>query len=85
MKEYHATAASKKYGFDHMPPDEMRLKDEEIKSTEEYERETLGMSKGLSSVEEEEFDFSNSRKSGNNSVTKSTAIQETDNEVTFIS
>ena len=61
MKEYHATAATKKYGFDHMPPEEMRLKDEEIKSTEEYERETLGISK-LSSVEEEgEFDFSNSR------------------------
>lgn len=60
MKEYHATAATKKYGFDHLPPEESRLKDEEIKSTVEYERETMGISK-LSSVEEEDFDFSNSR------------------------
>ena len=50
-----------------MPPDENRLRDEEIKSTEEYERETMGISK-LSSIEEEgEFDFSNSRSAANSS------------------
>jgi hypothetical protein len=61
MKEFHATTASKKYGFDHMPPEEMRLKDEEIKSTVEYERETMGISKLSSVDEEQEFNMSNSR------------------------
>ena len=60
MKEFHATTASKKYGFDHMPPEEMRLKDEEIKSTVEYERETMGISK-LSSDDEPDFSLTNSR------------------------
>ena len=44
MKEYHATPSSKKYGFDILPPDDLRLRDEEIKSTKEYERDTLGIS-----------------------------------------
>ena len=66
MKEYHATTASKKYGFDHMPPEEMRLKEEEIKSTVEYERETMGISKLESTDEELDFNLANSRSGARN-------------------
>lgn len=53
-----------------MPPEDMRLFDEEIKSAVEYERETMGVvggKKDLSTIkEEDEFMFDNSR-----SITKS--------------
>jgi len=41
LKEYHTTPSNKKYGFDNMPSDDMRLPDEEIKSAVEYERESM--------------------------------------------
>lgn len=58
-----------------MPPEDMRLHDEEIKSAVEYERETLGVEGGkkkLSTIkEEDEFMFDNSRSLGKSDRTKS--------------
>ena len=87
MKEYHATSATRKYGFDHLPPDEMRLKDEEIKSTVEYQRETLGIS-NITEEESDGFSFTNSRSAADDNlkpqkVNKPVSIQDTDNEVIF--
>jgi len=67
LKEYHNT--NKKYGFDHLPPEEYRLLDEEIKSAVEYARETEGEKrKDLSTIkEEDEFNFENSRSGTANS------------------
>mmetsp|Transcript_20984 Transcript_20984/g.20104 ORF Transcript_20984/g.20104 Transcript_20984/m.20104 type:complete len:107 (+) Transcript_20984:198-518(+) len=37
LKEYHATPNKKKYNFNNMPSDDLRLHDEEIKSAVEFE------------------------------------------------
>ena len=67
MKEYHSTPSNKRYGFDHLPIDDFRMYDEEIKSTVEYERETMGTKKDLSTISEgDEFAFENSRSTANN-------------------
>jgi hypothetical protein len=39
LKEYHVTPNSRG-GIEHLPPDEYRLFDEEIKSAVEFERES---------------------------------------------
>ncbi len=73
MKEFHTTPSNKKYGIDNLPPEEMRLHDEEIKSAVEYDRETLShdKKKNLSVVkEEDEFAFENSRESKETKNTK---------------
>mmetsp|Transcript_46073 Transcript_46073/g.33851 ORF Transcript_46073/g.33851 Transcript_46073/m.33851 type:complete len:106 (+) Transcript_46073:212-529(+) len=37
LKEYHATPNKKKYNFNNLPSEELRLHDEEIKSAVEFE------------------------------------------------
>ena len=39
LKEYHVTP-NRRSGMEHLPPDEYRLQDEEIKSRDEYERDS---------------------------------------------
>jgi hypothetical protein len=39
LKEYHVTP-NRRMGMEHLPPDEYRLHDEELKSRDEYERES---------------------------------------------
>jgi hypothetical protein len=39
LKEYHVTP-NRRSGMEHLPPDEYRLHDEEIKSRDEYERDS---------------------------------------------
>jgi hypothetical protein len=39
LKEYHVTP-NRRFGMEHLPPDEDRLHDEEIKSRDEYERDS---------------------------------------------
>jgi hypothetical protein len=63
LKDFHTTPANKKYGIDNTPTEDMRLRDEEIQSAVDYERESMaGGMKNLSIVkEEDEFTFENSR------------------------
>ncbi len=50
MKEYHVTP-NRRSGMEHLPPDEYRMQDEEIKSREEYERDSkISMSSTMSST-----------------------------------
>lgn len=65
MKEYHNTS-NRKYKIDNQPSEELRLAEEEIKSAEEFERDTVvkknAGKKQLSIVnEEDEFNFDGSR------------------------
>lgn len=39
LKEYHVTP-NRRSGMEHLPPDEYRMQDEEIKSRDEYERDS---------------------------------------------
>jgi hypothetical protein len=41
LKEYHTTSSHKKYNINYLPPDSMRMEDEEIKSAIEFERESM--------------------------------------------
>lgn len=73
LKEYHTTPSNKKYGIDNLPGDDLRLYDEEIKSQEEYLRESQISEQHVSTKpstqhssksgahDEEEFNFENSR------------------------
>lgn len=76
MKEYHTTPTNKKYGIDNLPTDDLRMYEEEIKSEEEWRRDTLGTqphshngdtssiassSSSGSRMDEDDFDFENSR------------------------
>ena len=44
MKDYHVTP-NRRGGVEHLPPDEFRLLDEEIKSALDWERETQASQK----------------------------------------
>lgn len=57
LKEYHTTPNNKRYGLENLPLDEMRLLDEEIKSTSDYNRDTQASTK----TDDDEFVFVNSR------------------------
>ena len=44
LKDYHTTPNKKRFNINNLPPDEMRLHDEEIKSDIEFQRDSTGSS-----------------------------------------
>jgi len=61
MKYHQTTANSAKYDIDSIPPEEYRLRDEEVLSQNEYDQILSGKAPSIDQVAME-FDFTNSRK-----------------------